>query len=53
MSTFTENFCTSRPHTALLMCLEKYSAIGISAIGNYGALYNKTQTYTRKSAIRG
>ena len=26
---------TPRPHTALLMCQEKYSAIGISAIGNY------------------
>ena len=27
-------FATPRPRTALLMCLEKYSAIGISAIGN-------------------
>ena len=26
---------TPRPRTALLMCQEKYSAIGISAIGNY------------------
>ena len=34
--------CTPRPHTALLMCQEKYSAIGISAIGNYWALYSKT-----------
>ena len=27
---------TPRPRTALLMCLEKYSAIGIIAIGNLG-----------------
>ena len=33
---------TPRPRTALLMCLEKYSAIGISAIGNHGVLYSKT-----------
>ena len=33
---------TPRPRTALLMCLEKYSAIGISAIGKYRALYSKT-----------
>ena len=33
---------TPRPCTVLLMCQEKYSAIGISAIGNYGALYSKT-----------
>ena len=33
---------TPRPRTALLMFLEKYSAIGISAIGNYSALCSKT-----------
>ena len=35
-------FTTPRPRTALSMCLSKYSAIGISAIGNYGALHSKT-----------
>ena len=32
---------TPRPPTALLMCLEKYSTIGNSAIGNYEVVYRK------------
>ena len=30
-----------RPRTALLMCLEKYSAIESSVIGKYAVVYNK------------
>ena len=32
---------TPRPRAALLMCLEKYNAIGNSAIGNYVVSYSK------------
>ena len=38
LATCKKNQCTPRPRTTLLMCLEKYIAIGISAIGNHGAL---------------
>ena len=39
-----KNIQNDRPRRriALFMCLEKYSAIGISAIETYAALYSKT-----------
>ena len=45
---------TPKPCAALLMCLEKYSAIGNSAIGNYVVLYSDLhwkQCYLRLAIV--